>query len=50
MCNNRNVLFFADKLETYRISSNNSRGWLFLFSHKKEAMTDYFKYYSLEVK
>ena len=26
MCNDRNVLFFADKLETYRISSNNSRG------------------------
>ena len=38
MCNDRNVLFFAYKLETYRISSNNSRGWLFLFSHKKEAM------------
>ena len=38
MCNDRNVLFFADKLETYRISLNNSRGWLFLFSHKKEAM------------
>ena len=26
MCNDRNVLFFADKLETYLISSNNSRG------------------------
>ena len=35
MCNDRNVLFFADKLETYRISP---RGWLFLFSHKQETM------------
>ena len=26
MYNDRNVLFFADKLETYPISSNNSRG------------------------
>ena len=38
MRNGRNVMSFADKLETYHISSNNSRGRLFLFSHKKEAM------------
>ena len=34
-CYGRNVMSFADKLETYRISSNNSRGRLFLFAHKK---------------
>ena len=38
MPNGRNVMSFADKLETYCISSNNSRGRLFLFSHKKEVM------------
>ena len=38
MRNGRNVMSFTDKLETYCISSNNSRGRLSLFLHKKEAM------------